>query len=92
MCSTAVRSCVTVSGGKSIEQPGNGSLVSECLPSPRRSERRVRAEAGIDLLEGRAVGQHTDHHIEAFLVWSREDRLAADLDVVPQRREEITLA
>src|SRR2546422_6429817 len=46
--------------GKSIEQPGHRSLVSECLPSPRRSERRVRAEAGSDLLEGRAVGQHTD--------------------------------
>ena len=45
----------------------------------------------MNLLEGGAIGEHTDHHIEQFLVRRLVDRLPAELDMLPQGREEIPL-
>jgi hypothetical protein len=45
----------------------------------------------VDLLDGCAIREHTDHHVEPFLVGLMEDGLAAELDMLPQRREEISL-
>src|SRR5215468_2924913 len=45
----------------------------------------------MNLLEGGAVRQETDHHVKEFLVGLVEDRLAAELDVLVQGREEILL-
>src|SRR2546430_5701765 len=35
---------------------------------PRCCKGRIWPEAGINLLEGGAIGEHTDHHIEQFFV------------------------
>src|SRR5256886_15755652 len=56
---------------------------------PRCCKGRIWPEAGINLLKGGAIGGHTDHHIEQFLVRLMVDRLPAELDMLPQRREEI---
>jgi hypothetical protein len=77
--------------GESIQHAGDRRLVSTPLPPPRRSERRIRPQAGVDRLEGRAVREHTDHHVEQFLVGLMKDGLAAELHMLPQRREEIRL-
>jgi hypothetical protein len=77
--------------GEGIQHAGDGRLVGKPFPSPRRRERRIRPEAGVDLLEGRAVREYTDHDIEQFLVGLVQDGLAAELDVLPQRGEEVRL-
>jgi hypothetical protein len=77
--------------GEGIQHAGDRRLVGTSLPPPRRSERRIRSEAGVDLLEGGAVREHTDHHVQQFLVGLVTDGLAAELDVLPQRGEEIRL-
>jgi hypothetical protein len=78
--------------GEGIQYAGDRRLVGKPFPPPRRSERRIRPQAGVDLLEGRAVREHTDHHVEQFLVGLVKDGLAAELHVLPQRSEEIRLA
>jgi hypothetical protein len=75
--------------GEGIQHAGERRLVGKPFPPPCCSERRIRPEAGVDLLEGGAVREHTDHHVEQFLVRLVKDGLAADLDVLPQRGEEI---
>jgi hypothetical protein len=77
--------------GEGIQHAGDRRLVGKPFPPPRRSERRIRPEAGVDLLEGGAVREHTDHHVEQFLVGLVKDGLAAELHVLPQRGEEIRL-
>jgi hypothetical protein len=75
--------------GEGIQPAGDRRLIGKPLPPPRRSERRIRPQAGVDLLEGCAVREHTDHHVEQFLVGLVKDGLAAELHVLPQRGEEI---
>ena len=77
--------------GEGIQHAGDRRLVGQPLPPPRCSERRIRAQAGVDLLEGRAVREHTDHDVEQFLVGLVKDGLAAELNMLPQRGEEIRL-
>jgi hypothetical protein len=77
--------------GEGIQHTGDRRLVGKPFPSPRCRERRIRPEAGVDLLEGRAVREHTDHYVEQFLVGLVKDGLAAEPDVLPQRGEEIRL-
>jgi hypothetical protein len=77
--------------GEGIQHAGDRRLVGKSFPPPRRSERRIRPEAGIDLFEGGAIREHTDHHVKQFLVRLVKDGLAAELDVLPQRGEEIRL-
>ena len=43
------------------------------------------------LLEGGAIGAHTDHHLEQCVVRLMVDRLPAALDMLPQGREAIPL-
>jgi hypothetical protein len=77
--------------GQSIQHSGNRRLVGKRVASPGCGERRVRPETGIDLLDGRAIREHTDHHVKQFLVGLMEDGLAAELDMLPQRGEKISL-
>jgi hypothetical protein len=79
------------SRGEGIQHAGDRRLVGKPFPPPRRRERRIRPEAGVDLLERRAVREYTDHHVEQFLVGLVQDGLAAELDVLTQRGEEIRL-
>jgi hypothetical protein len=74
-----------------IQHAGDRRLVGKPFPPPRRRERRIRPEANVDRLEGGAVREHTDHDVEQFLVGLVKDALAAELDVLPQRGEEIRL-
>ena len=75
--------------GKGIQHAGDRRLVGKLFSPPRRRERRIRPKAGVDLLEGRTVREYTDHHVEQFLVGLVQDGLAAELDMLPQRGEEI---
>jgi hypothetical protein len=77
--------------GEGIQHAGDRRLVGKPFPPPCCSERCIRPQAGVDLLEGRAVREHTDHYVEQFLVGLVKDGLAAELDVLPQRGEEIRL-
>jgi hypothetical protein len=77
--------------GEGIQHAGDRRLVGKLFSPPRRRERRLRPQTGVDLLEGRAVREYTDHHVEQFLVGLMKDGLAAELDVLPQRGEEIRL-
>jgi hypothetical protein len=77
--------------GKSIQHAGNRRLVGKRVAAPGGGERCVRPETGIDLLEGRAIREHTDHHVKQFLVGLMEDGLAAELDMLPQRGEELSV-
>jgi hypothetical protein len=77
--------------GEGIQHAGDRRLVGKPFPPPRRSERRIRPQVGVDLLEGRAVREHTNHHVEQFLVGLVKDGLAAELHVLPHRGEEIRL-
>jgi hypothetical protein len=77
--------------GKSIQHAGNRRLVGKRVASPGCGERCVRPETGVDLLDGRAIREHTDHHVKQFLVGLMQDALAAELDMLPQRGEEISL-
>jgi hypothetical protein len=78
-------------GGKSIQHAGNRRLVGKHVASPGGGERRVRPKTGVDLLDGRAIREHTDHHVKQFLVGLMKDGLAAELDILPQRSEKISL-
>jgi len=77
--------------GEGIQHAGDRRLIGKFFSPPRRRKRRIRPKAGIDLLEGRAVREHTDHDVEQFLVGLVQDGLAAQLDVLPQRGEESRL-
>lgn len=77
--------------GESIQHASDRRLVGKPLPPPRCRERRLRPEAGVDLFEGCAVCEHTDHHVEPFLGGLVQDGLAAELHVLPQRGKEIGL-
>jgi hypothetical protein len=66
-------------------------LVGKPCPPPRRGKSCIGSQAGVDLLEGGAIREHTDHDVEQFLVGLVEDGLATKPDILPQRREEITL-
>jgi hypothetical protein len=77
--------------GEGIQHAGDRRLVSKPFPPPCHSERRIRPEAGVDVLEAHAVREHTDHHVEPFLGGLVKDSLAAELDMLPQRGEEILL-
>jgi hypothetical protein len=76
---------------KRIEHPANRRLVSKLFPPPGSGQCRIWSQARVDLLEGGAVRQNTDHHVEQFLVWRMADGLATKRDVLPQGREEITV-
>jgi hypothetical protein len=77
--------------GKSIQHAGNRRLVGKRVASPGGGERRVRPETGVDLLDGRAIREHTDHHVKQFLVGLMEDGLAAELAMLPQRGKAISV-
>ncbi len=77
--------------GEGIQHASDRRLVGKPLPSPRGSEQHIRPEAGVDLLQGGAVREPTDHDLEPFLGGLVKDGLAAELDVLPQRGEEIRL-
>ena len=51
---------------------------------------KVKRRCRVNLLEGGAIGEHADHHIEQFLVRLMVDRLLAELDMLPEGREEIS--
>jgi hypothetical protein len=76
---------------KSIQHSGNRRLVGKRVASPGGGERRVRPQTSVDLLDGRAIREHTDHHVKQFLVGLMEDGLAAELDMLPQRGKEISV-
>src|SRR5215475_3083106 len=76
--------------GKGIQRACDRRLVSKHVPPPRGCQGRIWPEAGINLLEGGAIGEHTDHHIEQLLVRLMVDRLPAELDMLPEGREEIS--
>jgi hypothetical protein len=77
--------------GKSIQHAGNRRLVGKRVAAPSGGERRVRPETGVDLLDGRTIREHTDHHVKQFLVGLMDDGLAAELDMLPQRGKEISM-
>jgi hypothetical protein len=77
--------------GQSIQHAGNRRLVGNRVAAPGGGERRVRPETGVDLLDGHAIREHTDHHVKQFLVGLMADGLAAELDMLPQRGEEISM-
>lgn len=77
--------------GEGIQHASDRRLVGKPFPPPRCSERHIRPEAGVDLLKGCTVREHTDHDVEQFLVGLVQDGRAAELDVLPQRGEEIRL-
>jgi hypothetical protein len=74
-----------------IQHPGSRRLVGQPVPPPRCGERRLRSQARVDLLEGSAVGQHTDDDVEQFRRARVKDRLAVELDVLAEGCEEILL-
>jgi hypothetical protein len=77
--------------GEGLQHASDRRLVGKPFPPPRCRERRIRPEAGVDLLQGRTVREYTDHDVEPFLVGLVKNGLATELDGLPQRGEEIRL-
>jgi hypothetical protein len=75
--------------GEGLQHARARRLVGTPFPPPRGRERRIRPEAGVELLQGRTVREDTDHDVAPLLVGLVKNGLATELDVLPPRGEAI---
>lgn len=58
---------------KGVQGPGERGLLGKPLPPPGVGQRRIGAQAGVDLHDGPTAGQNTDDHVEQLRGWGVVD-------------------